>query len=83
MNSGRFPLNIRVHLVPSPFLGLAHAPIVETRVPALAVSSLDFSPSLLARFCLQRVQPASQQNMLSPPERFVTYICSNVETSLS
>ena len=32
------------HLVLSPFLGLAYAPIVETRFPELAMSSLDFSP---------------------------------------
>ena len=32
------------HLVPSPFLGLAYAPIVETSFPEVAVSFLDFSP---------------------------------------
>ena len=32
------------HLVPSPFLGLAYAPVVETRFPELALSLLDFSP---------------------------------------
>ena len=32
------------HLVPSPFLGLACAPIVETRVLEPAMSLLDFSP---------------------------------------
>ena len=32
------------HLVPSPFLGLACAPIVETRFLELAMSLLDFSP---------------------------------------
>ena len=33
-----------VHLVPSPFLGLACAQIVETRFLELAMSLLDFSP---------------------------------------
>ena len=32
------------HLVPSPFLGLAHAPIVDTRFLELVVSFFDFSP---------------------------------------
>ena len=32
------------HLVPSPFLGFAYAPVVETSFPELAVSFLDFSP---------------------------------------
>ena len=32
------------HLVPSPFMGLACAPIVETRFLELAMSLLDFSP---------------------------------------
>ena len=34
------------HLVPSPFFGLVHAPIAETRFPEL-VSFLDFSPWII------------------------------------
>ena len=34
------------HLVPSPILGLANAPIVETKVLELAMSLLDFSPRI-------------------------------------
>ena len=34
------------HLVPSHILGLVYAPIVETSFPELAVSFLDFSPSI-------------------------------------
>ena len=34
------------HLVPSPFVGLACAPIVETRFLELAMSLLDFSPRI-------------------------------------
>ena len=34
------------HLVPSPILGLANAPIVETKFLELAVSLLDFSPRI-------------------------------------
>ena len=34
------------HLVPSPFLGLANAPIVETIFLELAMSLLDFSPRI-------------------------------------
>ena len=42
------------HLVPSPFLGLACAPIVETRFLDLAMSLLDFNleyPLVVPRFC--------------------------------
>ena len=35
------------HLVPSPIVGLACAPIVETRFLELAMSLLDFSPRIL------------------------------------
>ena len=34
------------HLVPSPILGLANAPIVETKFLKLAMSLLDFSPRI-------------------------------------
>ena len=34
------------HLVPSPILGLANAPIVETNFLELAMSLLDFSPRI-------------------------------------
>ena len=34
------------HLVPSPIVGLACAPIVETRFLELAMSLLDFSPRI-------------------------------------
>ena len=34
------------HLVPSPILGLASAPIVETKFLELAMSLLDFSPRI-------------------------------------
>ena len=34
------------HLVPSPILGLAYAPIVETKFRDLAMSFLDFSPRI-------------------------------------
>ena len=34
------------HLVPSPTLGLANAPIVETKFLELAISLLDFSPRI-------------------------------------
>ena len=34
------------HLVPSPNLGLANAPIVETKFLELAMSLLDFSPRI-------------------------------------
>ena len=36
--------NPYVHLVPSPFLGLAYTPIVGTRSAAIAVSFLYLSP---------------------------------------
>ena len=46
------------HLVPSPILGLANAPIVETKFLELAMSLLDFSPriplgtfSILLQWC--------------------------------
>ena len=42
------------HLVPFPFLGLACAPIVETRFLELAMSLLTFHleyPLVLSRFC--------------------------------
>ena len=51
----RFPWSICVpagsaypsgHLVPSPILGLASAPIVETKFLELAMSLLDFSPRI-------------------------------------
>ena len=35
------------HLVPSPIVGFACAPIVETRFLELAMSLLDFSPRIL------------------------------------
>ena len=35
------------HLVPSPIVGLACAPILETRFLDLAISLLDFSPRIL------------------------------------
>ena len=34
------------HLVPSPIVGLANAPIVETKFLELAMSLLDFSPRI-------------------------------------
>ena len=34
------------HLVPSPVLGLANAPIVDTKFLELAMSFLDFSPRI-------------------------------------
>ena len=34
------------HLVPSPILGLANAPIVETKFLEIAMSLLDFSPRI-------------------------------------
>ena len=34
------------HLVPSPILGLACAPIVETRFLKLSMSLIDFSPGI-------------------------------------
>ena len=34
------------HLVPSPILGLANAPIVEAKFLELAMSLLDFSPRI-------------------------------------
>ena len=34
------------HLVPSPILGLANAPIVETKFLEVAMSLLDFSPRI-------------------------------------
>ena len=37
-------LTIQGHLVPSPFLELACAPIIETRLLKLAMSLFDFSP---------------------------------------
>ena len=49
------PNEILGHLVPSPILGLASAPIVETKFLELAMSLLDFSPRnplVLSRFCL-------------------------------
>ena len=50
------------HLVPSPILGLANAPIVETKFLELAMSLLDFSPRiplstfsiLLIASCIQK-----------------------------
>ena len=44
------------HLVPSPFIGLAYDPIVDTDFPELAVSFSTFHleyPSVLSRFCFQ------------------------------
>ena len=40
-------LNPSGHLVPSPIVGLACAPIDETRFLELAMSLLDFSPRVL------------------------------------
>ena len=40
------PLYPSGHLVPSPILGLANAPIVETKFLELAMSLLDFSPRI-------------------------------------
>ena len=46
------------HLVPSPIVGLACAPIVETRFLELAMSLLDFFhleyPLVLSQFCLHK-----------------------------
>ena len=39
-------LFIMVHIIPSPNLGLAYAPIVETEFLELAMSLLDFSPRI-------------------------------------
>ena len=39
------------HLVPSPIVGLACAPIVETRFLILAMSLLDFSPRIPLGTC--------------------------------
>ena len=44
------------HLVPSPILGLANAPIVETKFLELAMSLLDFSPRIpLGTFSILRL----------------------------
>ena len=43
MTSNAYPSG---HLVPSPILGLANAPIVETKFLELAMSLLDFSPRI-------------------------------------
>ena len=52
------------HLVPSPILGLANAPIVETKFLELAMSLLDFSPRIpLGTFSILLW---SQQIMQSP-----------------
>ena len=42
-------MKIKSHLISSPFLGLVHAPIVETRFFELAMSFLDFSHPIALR----------------------------------
>ena len=68
------------HLVPSPILGLANAPIVETEFLELAMSLLDFSPriplgtfSILLHVCVTTKKVwlpgvACRQGMLTPQD---------------
>ena len=55
------------HLVPSPIVGLACAPIVETRILELVMSLLDFSPRIpLGTFSILPLATASKN--LETPE---------------
>ena len=66
------------HLVPSPILGLANAPIVETKFLELAMSLLDFSPRipvgtfsiLLIRTQLHPRDPENRQQNRFSERRF-------------
>ena len=74
------------HMVPSPFLGLACVPIVETRFLELAMSLLDFSPRislgtlsilLLTNFCHFLCFWLLQENeysVLTCPDGFFIYM---------
>ena len=55
------------HLVPSPILGLANAPIVETKFLELAMSLLDFSPRI----------PLGTFSILPFTIRGAKYLCMN------
>ena len=66
------------HLVPSPILGLANAPIVETKFLELAMSLLDFSPRIpLGTFSillmLQLLRPVFPNLPLSFPTFHLEY----------
>ena len=58
------------HLVPSPILGLANAPIVETKFLELAMSLLDFSPRIpLGTFSIL---------LCDMIERLTNYFCNSL-----
>ena len=64
------------HLVPSPIMGLACAPIVETRSLELAMSLLDFSPRIpLGIFSILLSAPISQ-NFTQKWERMLNCLAS-------
>ena len=64
------------HLVPSPILGLANAPIVETKFLELAMSLLDFSPRIpLGTFSILH-NTVNVINLVSfERELIVEYLC--------
>ena len=56
------------HLVPSPILGLANAPIVETKFLELAMSLLDFSPRIpLGTFSILLANIGNKHSVKSYP----------------
>ena len=58
------------HLVPSPILGLANAPIVETKFLELTMSLLDFSPRIpLGTFL---ILPWTKHNLFEEISQFRT-----------
>ena len=61
------------HLVPSPILGLANAPIVETKFLELAMSLLDFSPRIPLGTISILLNQTSQLSKLIAPMSFVFY----------
>ena len=65
------------HLVPSPILGLANAPIVETKFLELAMSLLDFSPRIpLGTFSILLDELITRPNFHMILLRLWSFICT-------
>ena len=81
------------HLVPSPILGLANAPIVETKFLELAMSLLDFSPLiplgtfsiLLSVSCSFRTNESKHFNWCDFVMQYViiTFSASNIQRCIN
>ena len=66
------------HLVPSPILGLANAPIVETKFLELAMSLLDFSPRIpLGTFSILLGEHCDIQIAIDYEMKFKNYFTSS------